>query len=52
MNYCMNEFNKDGYGIGLSVVNHVYELCGGYAYVESEVDQGTIFYLSFPECQE
>lgn len=49
MNYRVNELNKNGHGIGLSLVNHVCDLCGGYAYVESEIDQGTIFYITFPE---
>lgn len=47
--YRINELNKDGYGIGLSLVSHVCDLCGGFAMVESEADEGSIFYLSFPQ---
>jgi signal transduction histidine kinase len=46
--YRINELNKDGYGIGLSLVSHVCDLCGGFAMVESDVDKGSTFYLSFP----
>lgn len=47
--YRINELNRNGYGIGLSLVTHVCDLCNGYAYVESTLNQGSIFYLSFPE---
>lgn len=47
--YRINELNRNGYGIGLSLVAHVCELCNGYAYVESTPNQGSSFYLSFPE---
>lgn len=47
--YRVNELNKDGYGIGLSLVSHVCDLCGGYVAVESEPGQGATFYLSFPQ---
>ena len=46
--YRINELNKNGYGIGLSLVNHVCDLCQGVVVVESEVNKGTVFYLSFP----
>lgn len=49
--YRINELHKNGYGIGLSLVAHVCDLCGGYAYVESKPKAGSIFYLSFPEYQ-
>ena len=48
MNYRIRELKSDGYGIGLSLVNHVCVLCQGFAYFESEVGEGTKFYLSFP----
>lgn len=48
LNYRIRELKSDGYGIGLSLVNHVCDLCHGYAYVESEAGKGTRFYLSFP----
>lgn len=47
--YRINELNKDGYGIGLSLVSHVCDLCGGFAMVESEINLGSTFYLSFPQ---
>lgn len=47
--YRVNELKKDGYGIGLSLVSHVCNLCGGFAFVESEEGKGSCFYLSFPE---
>jgi signal transduction histidine kinase len=47
--YRINSLKKDGYGIGLSLVSHVCDLCGGFAMVESEADEGSIFYLSFPQ---
>lgn len=47
--YRINELNKDGYGIGLSLVSHVCDLCGGFAAVESTNNEGSVFYLSFPE---
>lgn len=50
--YRIHELKKDGYGIGLSLVQHVCELCGGFVYVESKPHIETSFYLSFPviEC--
>lgn len=47
-NYRVNGWKEDGYGIGLSVVKHVCNLCKGAAYVESTKGKGSIFYLSFP----
>jgi len=46
--YRVKDLNKDGYGIGLSLVAHVCELCGGFVWVDSEADRGSTFYLSFP----
>lgn len=50
--YRIHELKKDGYGIGLSLVQHVCDLCGGFVYVESIPHIETSFYLSFPieEC--
>lgn len=39
---------KDGYGIGLSLVRHVAELCGGFVWVDSEENRGSEFKLVFP----
>lgn len=47
--YRINELNKDGYGIGLSLVSHVCDLCGGFVMVESEIGKGSSFYVSFPQ---
>ncbi len=46
--YRMKDLKKDGYGIGLSLVSHVCELCGGFVWVESRLNEGSVFYLSFP----
>lgn len=47
--YRINELNKDGYGIGLSLVSHVCDLCDGFVMVDSEINKGSCFYLSFSE---
>ncbi len=47
--YRISEQKNDGYGLGLSLVSHVCDLCGGYVALESEVGIGTTFYLSFPQ---
>jgi len=44
----VNELNKDGYGIGLSLVAHVCDLCEGIVWVDSVEGKGSTFYLSFP----
>jgi len=46
--YRVKDLNRDGYGIGLSLVSHVCDLCGGFVWVDSEQDKGSVFYLSFP----
>lgn len=48
----INELNKDGYGIGLSLVKHVVELSEGSIFVESELNKGTTITLSFPIFQD
>ena len=45
----INDLNKDGYGIGLSLVKHVCSLCDGFVWVESEEGKGSTFYLVFKE---
>ncbi len=47
--YRINELKKDGYGIGLSLVNYVCSLCDGYIWVESKPNEGSTFYLVFRE---
>ena len=39
---------KDGYGIGLSLVRHVAELCGGFVWVDSRENCGAKFKIVFP----
>lgn len=46
--YRVQGLKQDGYGIGLSVVAHVCNLCRGFVYLESEESRGSTFYLSFP----
>lgn len=46
--YRINGLKQDGYGIGLSVVSHVCDLCQGFVYVENNEEAGAAFYLSFP----
>lgn len=47
--YRINDLNKNGYGIGLSLVKHVCDLCNGFVWVTSVLNQGSSFYLSFPK---
>lgn len=47
--YRISELNQDGYGIGLSLVSHVCDLCGGYIFVDSTPGKGSTFVLSFPQ---
>lgn len=47
--YRINNLNKDGYGIGLSLVSHVCDLCNGMVIVDSEKGKGSCFNLSFLE---
>ncbi len=46
--YRIGNRQKNGYGIGLSLVRHVAELCGGFVWVESEEAKGSKFKLIFP----
>ena len=46
--YRIKELKKDGYGIGLSLVSHVCDLCNGFITLDSEKGIGTTFYLAFP----
>lgn len=47
--YQIDELNQDGYGIGLSLVSHVCDLCDGFVFAESILGVGSKFYMSFPE---
>lgn len=46
--YRIGSRKKDGYGIGLSLVRHVAELCGGFVWVDSQEHRGSRFKLIFP----
>ena len=46
--YQIRELNKDGYGIGLSLVQHVCTLCDGFVRVNSSEGRGSEFVLAFP----
>ncbi|WP_455682539.1 sensor histidine kinase [Thomasclavelia sp.] len=46
--YRMLALKKDGYGIGLSLVRHVCNLCDGFINIKSEPGQGSLFILAFP----
>ena len=46
--YQIRKLNKDGYGIGLSLVQHVCTLCSGFVRVNSIKGQGNEFILAFP----
>lgn len=39
---------NSGYGLGLAMVNHVIDICGGLVWVDSKVNEGSIFYISLP----
>lgn len=46
--YRIGSRKKDGYGIGLSLVRHVAELCGGFVWVDSKENCGSKFKIVFP----
>ena len=46
--YRIGSRKEDGYGIGLSLVRHVAELCGGFVWVESKENCGSKFKIVFP----
>lgn len=47
--YRVGQLKKDGYGIGLSLVRHVCDLCGGLCWAENDKTEGTVFYMVLPE---
>lgn len=46
--YRIGNRKKDGYGIGLSLVRHAAELCGGFVWIESKENIGSTFKMAFP----
>lgn len=50
--YRIGNIKKDGYGIGLSLVKHVAELCNGFVWIESEEGVGSTFKIIFPEIEK
>lgn len=46
--YRIGSRKRDGYGIGLSLVRHVADLCGGFVWVDSKENDGSKFKLVFP----
>lgn len=46
--YRIHNLQKDGFGIGLSLVSHVCDLCDGVIWVDSKTNKGSIFQMSFP----
>ncbi len=46
--YRISSLNSDGYGIGLSLVSHVCDLCKGFVWVESKQGRGSTFYMTMP----
>lgn len=47
--YRGENLKKDGYGIGLSLVNHVVNIFHGVTWVESKRGKGSKFYITFKE---
>jgi signal transduction histidine kinase len=47
--YRVGQLKKDGYGIGLSLVRHVCDICGGICFAENRKLKGASFYMVFPE---
>lgn len=45
--YRGENLKKDGYGIGLSLVYQITNLCGGITFVDSESGKGSKFYMAF-----
>lgn len=39
---------KRGYGLGLAMVNHIIDICGGLVWVDSREERGSTFYISLP----
>lgn len=46
--YRIGNINKNGYGIGLSLVKHVAELCNGFIWIDSTNGNGSTFKIVFP----
>lgn len=46
--YRIGNIKKDGYGIGLSLVKHVADLCNGFIWIDSKKGYGSTFKMIFP----
>lgn len=46
--YRIGNIKKDGYGIGLSLVKHVADLCNGFVWIDSKKGHGSTFKMIFP----
>jgi signal transduction histidine kinase len=47
----LDNVRASGHGLGLSIVQHVVDLLGGEVGVESELDQGSLFYFTLPQAE-
>lgn len=47
----VGRLKRDGYGIGLSLVRHVCELCGGLYWMENRAEGGASFMMILPEAE-
>lgn len=46
--YSSSKENSDGHGLGLALVKHVVDMSGGIVWVESEINNGSTFFISIP----
>ena len=46
--YSSSKENSDGHGLGLALVKHVVDMSGGIVWVESELNNGSTFFISIP----
>lgn len=44
--------NQNGYGLGLAMVKHVINICGGMIWVDSKPGDGSTFYISLPKAAQ
>ncbi len=46
--FSMASKSDNGCGLGLAMVKHIVDICGGHAWVDSKQGQGSTFYISLP----